>query len=280
MKNTISLFLFLFFTQNLFAQVSSRSIMENMFASINNVETLQFKLKKAERVAGELKYGEQDVKFNRTPKKIYTYIHKPNAGVELLFIEGQNDNKALINPNGFPFINVNLDPYGSNMRKGNHHTIYEVGFDYIGSIMKKIHNDKSLNYDEIFLYKGIVKFDNKDCYQIIIDYKPYSYIEYKVQSGESLVDIAYKNFISDFMILEKNPSIKEYENVKPGQIITIPNAYAQKTILFIDKKTHLPIVQKMYDEKGLYEQYEFFNLALNLEIKQEEFKPNYKEYSF
>jgi hypothetical protein len=251
-----------------------------MFASIEKVETLQFKLKKAERVNGELKYGEQDVKFNRSPRKIYTYIHKPNKGVELLFLEGHNQNKAFINPNGFPYINVNLDPYGSNMRKGNHHTVYEVGFDYIGSIMKKIHTETTRNYEEIFIYKGIVNFDNKECHQVIIDYKPFKYYEYTVKPGETLVDIAYRNHISDFMILEINPELKEYDDVKPGQKITIPNAYAPKTILFIDKTTHLPVVQKMYDEKGLYEQYEFFNLSLNKPLKQEEFKADYKEYNF
>lgn len=280
MKIIVSLFLILTTLHNLPAQHNSKTVMNNMFAAIDMVETLQFKLKKAERVNGELKYGEQDVKFNRSPKKIYTYIHKPNKGVELLFIEGKNQNKAFINPNGFPYINVNLDPYGSNMRKGNHHTVHEVGFDYIGSIMKKITKEQAGNYDQIFIYKGTVNFDNKECHHMVIDYKPFKYYEYTVKPGETLVDIAYKNSISDFMILEKNPEIKEYDNVKAGQKILIPNAYAQKTILYIDKKTHLPIVQKMYDEKGLYEQYEFFNLSLNTEIKQEEFKADYKEYNF
>jgi hypothetical protein len=227
-----------------------------------------------------MKFGEQDVKFIRSPKKIYTYIHAPNKGVELIWINGHNDNKALINPNGFPYINVNLDPYGSNMRKGNHHTVHEVGFDYIGSILSRTYKECKNNPSQFFYYKGDVKFDNKDCYEVHVEYKNFKYQEYTVKAGETLVDIAYRNMISDYMILEKNPQIKSFEGVKAGDKIMIPNAYAQKTILYIDKSTNLPVVQKMYDEKGLYEQYEFYSLVVNKEISLEEFKSDFKEYNF
>jgi outer membrane lipoprotein-sorting protein len=280
MKTLITPLLFLLTITATFSQPNSKTILDNMFTSIADVETLRFKLKKEERVSGEMKLGEQDVKFNRSPKKIYTYIHAPNKGVELIWINGHNDNKALINPNGFPYINVNLDPYGSNMRKGNHHTVHEVGFDYIGSILARTYKECNGNPGQVFSYKGDVKFDNKDCYEVHVDYKNFTYAEYTVKAGENLVDIAYRNMISDYMILEKNPQIKSFDGVKGGDKIIIPNAYAKKTILYIDKSTNLPVVQKMFDEKGLYEQYEFYSLVVNKEIPLEEFKSDYKEYNF
>jgi len=262
------------------AQPSSKTILDNMFVAIENVETLRFKLKKSERVKGEMKDGEQDVKFNRSPKKIYTYIHAPNKGVELIWINGSNDNKALINPNGFPYVNVHLDPYGSNMRKGNHHTVHEVGFDYIGSILARTYKECKNDPNQVFFLKGDVRFDNRDCYELHVDYKNFKYVQYTVKEGETLVDIAYKNMLSDYMILEKNPQIRSFDDVSAGDKIMIPTAYALKTILYIDKATNLPVVQKMYDEKGLYEQYEFYNLVVNKSIPVEEFKSDFREYNF
>jgi outer membrane lipoprotein-sorting protein len=51
-------------------------------------------------------------------------------------------------------------------------------------------------------------------------------------------------------------------------------------VLYIEKATFLPLFQKMYDEKGLFSQYEFYNLELNAPIAPEEFTRNYKGYSF
>jgi len=279
LKKILLIFLVLLYP-NLKAQENSKTIIDKMFVAIDKIETLKFTLKKAERINGEMKYGEQDVKFNRLKKQIYTYIQKPNKGVELLWIAGKNNGHAYINPNGFPFINVKLDPYGSNMRKGNHHTVYEVGFDYISKIISFMRRKTMEDIDNIFLYQGIIKFDNKDCYKVIVDYTPFKYIKYTVLKGESVTDIAYKFFISDYMILKKNKEIKNFGDVKPGQIIIIPNAYARKTVLYIDKNTYLPILQTMYDDIGLFEQYEFYNLQLNPKIAEEEFTKEYKGYHF
>jgi outer membrane lipoprotein-sorting protein len=262
-------------------ELTAREIINNMFSSIEDIQSLKFKLKKKERVEGDLKLGEQDVKFNRSPKKIYTKVIAPNKGVEVLWVEGLNNKKAYVNPNGFPYMTVSLDPYGSSMRNNNHHTVHEVGFDYISSIVKQISQKSSKDFTKIFLYKGDTLFNNKDCYKILIDYTPYEYINYTVKAGENVTDIAYKLFISDYMVLEINEDeVDDYEDVEAGQVIKIPNAYARKTILYIDKKNNLPVIQKMYDEKGLFAQYEFHNLQLNPVITPEEFTKEYKDYNF
>src|SRR5690606_33708599 len=119
---------------------------------------------------------EQDVKFNRKPKKVYTYVHSPNKGVEILYLEGKNSGKAYINPNAFPYMNISLDPYGSIMRKGNHHTVNEVGFDYIKEVVNEIAKDTSLNFEDIFLFEEDAKFNNIDYFKLTIDYKPYKIV--------------------------------------------------------------------------------------------------------
>jgi hypothetical protein len=250
-----------------------------MILATAKVKTLKFKLKKKERIEDEYFAGEQDVKFNKDPKKIYTKMIAPNKGAEVLFIQGQNNNKAVINPNAFPYFTLSLDPYGSSMRNNNHHTVHEVGFDYVTSIISSLVQRADKDFDKYFIYKSDTIFNNRPCYKVLIDYLPYSYYNYTVKQGETVTSIAYKLFVSDYMILQLN-NIDDYDDVDPGDVIKVPNAYAKKTNLYIDKENFLPLIQMMYDEKGLFSQYEFHNLQLNPTFTPEEFTRDYKEYNF
>jgi outer membrane lipoprotein-sorting protein len=101
-----------------------------------------------------------------------------------------------------------------------------------------------------------------------------------VQNGENLVTIAYKLFVSDYMIMSVNSDIDGYYDVKPGQKIKVPNAYARKTFLFIDKETYLPVVQIMYDEKGLFSKYEFTDVKVNPKFSDVDFSKENDQYDF
>jgi uncharacterized protein DUF1571 len=277
----ISLVIGLFFlSATLSLAQQTKKIMGDMLVSIHNVQTLRFHLNKTERIEGVLQKAEQDVKFQHSPRKIYTYIHSPNKGVELLWMEGKNDNQVYINPNAFPYVNLNLDPYGSIVRKGNHHTVFEVGFDYIGDIMDHMIKKSGADFEKYFFYQGEVIFDKRPCYKVFIDYKPFTYVNYTIKANENITDIAYRMFVSDYMILKKNPSVDDYYDVKAGQTIIVPTAYALKTILYIDKETNLPVFQAMYDETGLFSQYEFHGLQLNQKIEDAEFTKEYSKYNF
>ena len=260
--------------------VKPKEVLYKMFASIDHINSLTFKLKKRERVDGKLMFGEQDVKFIRQPKKIYTKILAPNSGVELLYIDGKNDNKAYLNPNGFPYTNLSFSPYSSTLRKGNHHTIHEVGFDYIKAIIENIATKSEKNFDQIFVLEGKVMFDNKWCYKINIDNNTYKQENYIVKKGETLTSIAYKLLLSDYKLLLMNPSIKDYDDVEEGQEIKITTSYAPKTTLYIDAVNFLPLVQIISDEKGIFEQYEFHNLKLDPFIHPDEFTKDYEGYHF
>jgi hypothetical protein len=251
-----------------------------MLTVTEEVETLKFKFKKIERVGGKMMTGEQDVKYQHAPRKTYAYLHSPSKGTEVLWVENENSGKVLVKPTSFPYMSVNLSPFGSIIRKNNHHTVHQIGFDYIAGIIGNIAGKSGKNFQQYFLYQGEIKFEGRDCYKILIDYTPYQYIEYTVQPGENLTMIARKLFVSDYMIKEINMGVDDYDDVKAGQWIKVPNAYARKTVLYIDKENYLPLVQKMYDENGLFAHYEFHNLELNPSIKEEEFSRGYKDYNF
>ena len=65
-----------------------------------------------------------------------------------------------------------------------------------------------------------------------------------------------------------------------GQVIQIPNVYAKKNILYIDKKLKLPVRMEMYDDKGFFERYEISQIEVNPVIPPEEFSENYKDYGY
>lgn len=258
-------------------KTTARQIINNMISAINNMQTITYDLDLSERINGKMTDAKSRVKLNVNPRKIYVYI--PKMGAELLWISNTNSGDALVNPNAFPFINLNLDPVGGLLRSGQHHTLHELGFSYFSKIIAGYVSKAGNNFDEFFSYLGDVTWDNRECYKIYIENPDFKYFTYTPQKGENLILIARKFNVSEHMLMEKN-GLKDYGTVKEGRQIIVPNSYAQKTILYIDKQNYLPIYQKIYDEKGLYESYEYHNVKYNTVISPEEFTKEYKGYNF
>ena len=82
------------------------------------------------------------------------------------------------------------------------------------------------------------------------------------------------------MIIERNPGLSLYDKLNAGSVIKIPNDYAARIELLIDQIEHLPVVIKIYDDHGLFEQYEYKNLITNLQWDKDEFKQSCKRYNF
>ena len=255
---------------------SCKQILENTIASVEKIQTLKFHLKCNERFKGKLISTESRVKLNRSPRKIYIYLKGP----ELLWGEGANDAKALVNPHGFPYMNLNLDPLGSIMRENQHHTVHEMGFEYFADIIKHSINISGDKFDTFFKCAGTLTWDAHECYLVTAEYPDFNHVDYKMKRGETVYSIARKLMVSDYMILEINPDINHYNHGKEGQIIKVPNVYGKKLILYIDKELLIPRVIKVYDDKGLYESYEYHDLQLNPKITDDEFTKEYKEYGF
>lgn len=259
---------------------TAKSILLKMLTAMDNVKTARYNLKKQERIGNKLLESEMNAKLQVTPYKVYVKNVKPNPGSEVLFAKDENNGEALVNPNAFPYVNLNLDPNGSILRKDQHHTINDLGFNYIGNMLKsQIKKDEEKFYSCLSL-EGEVEWNSKKMYKLVIDNKYFTYLHHTVQKGESIVSIAHKLNVADYMIQEINPSLTATEILKPGSTIKVPNSYARKIIFYIEKQNYLPLVQIIYDDKGLFEKYELFNFVLNPVIKQEEFTSKYKDYKF
>ena len=98
--------------------------------------------------------------------------------------------------------------------------------------------------------------------------------------GEDLNAIAKKLNINEYSILMLNKNIDFYDDVEPGQEIMVPTSYAKRMTLLIDAEYMLPMVTRVYDDKGLYEQYAYRKFILNPVFEEDEFTSDYKHYKF
>ncbi len=255
---------------------NSREILNNVLESIGKIKTMRYNLQCSERIKGKMQHTESQVKLQISPRKLYLSLKGP----EVLWLEGTNDGDALINPGAFPYMNLNLDPFGSLMRKDQHHTIHEMGLHYLAEILKDGIKRAGDKFDKYFVVLGEEKYDGRDCYKLSIAFPDYTWKTYTIKKDETITSIARKLHVSEYMILEKNSEVAWFNDVKTGQVIQVPDAYAKLTILLIDKTLLLPVNNKVFDDKGLFETYEYYNLQINPPISSEEFTKEYKDYNF
>jgi hypothetical protein len=258
--------------------VSCREIIEQMLDSIKIIKTQRYDVKSTERVGEHILFAESKIKINSNPKKIY--FNSPKKGIEVLWVQGQNNNNAVVHSGSIPLMNFNLDPYGSLMRKDQHHTIFDLGFHYIGITIANTIVKAPKDFDKHFLYAGTIIFENHDCHQIVINYPEYKYIEYVTGKGETVTSISQKLNTSDFKIRYSNDLSSYFGEIKAGKKLLIPTPYSNKAILYIDKKTSIPLSIKIYDENGLFESYDFSNVIINKPFQENEFTKSYKDYGF
>lgn len=257
--------------------INTKELLLKMVKSIKEVQGLKYSLKITERGKKGYNHYESSVKLIRKPRQLYIYI----KGIEVLWTQGTNDKKALVKPNSFPYINLNLDPMGNLMRQDQHHTINEMGFDYFGSIIEYVILKFGDKLEDGVKYDGEERYNNRPCHKITINNKDFAQTTDTVGASENLTSIARKLFVAEYMIVEMNPKLKDYFDIlTPGQVIKVPNYYAKTVILYIDQFYNLPIGVKVYDDKGLFEEYNYHFLQVNPKFDEKEFTRDYKDYKF
>ena len=258
-------------------ELTCNEIVTKSLKSIKEIKGLKYHLKITERGKKGFNSYESHVKFNRNPRQIYLYI----KGIELLWLQGKNNGKALVKPNAFPYFNLNLDPMGNLMRQDQHHTLNEMGYDYFAAIIEYNKYKIGDKFDEYFKLIGEEKINYRNCYKVVIDNKDFGYTDQTIGEHESITTIDRKFFIAEYMILEKNPKFKDYfDLLKKGQVIKIPTWYCKSVVLYIDKQYFLPISLTILDDKGLFEEYNYQSLIVNPTFEESEFTKEHKDYKF
>jgi len=271
------LYLSLAFTfQHLQAQ-STIAYFDNMVESISSINTLEYELHSRELIDDKIFYTHSRVKLQKEPFCFYNYIIKPDIGVEILFTH--KNKYAFINPNGFPFINLKLDPSGKLIRRNQHHTLFDAGFDSFKNIVLSVLELLKASPDKYIINLGVKQINNIECQVLKVVNPDFSFSRYIVQKGEDVESIAKKFNLSSYLILVEN-NLSFYNDITLGDKILIPNSYGEQFEIWIDLQSSLPIVQKIFVNNKLFEYYEFEKIVVNPEFSIDEFDKSNAEYNF
>ncbi len=247
---------------------SEEAVISNVLKRIAVLNKVSYELNNSERVNGKMLSGKQFINFEVNTHRCHIYMISPNKGGELVFVKGENNNKAYYKPNSFPYVSVSLDPLGPVMRKNNHHTIFELGFRPIANIITAATNKTKYNVKRV----EDVIWNQMSCYHLVIEANNKSEINYKVKKSETIRSIANDLKINEYRIVELNSNLNNFDSkLIENQFIKVPESYADRIDLYINKANFLPVFQQFKDKNGLFEQYEYKNIKINPEFNPNEF---------
>lgn len=252
----------------------------SMIARIKSLKTLQCTFESQERVLGKTFNEKNHFKINISPFKTYFKQDFPEAGLEGLYINGENDNKTKINPNAFPWITLNLDPEGELMMKNHHHPIFHAGYSYVAQVLEMLIKKYQDKTDQLIVNKGTITYQGQEVIVLDCNNPFYKIQSIAIQKPETPYNIGKRLHINYYSILEENPGLKAFSEVPAGKTIKIPSDYASKMLIYLHKTQLYPVYIKISDPKGVFEEYKFTNVVLNPVFKPEDFQATNPKYNF
>ena len=238
---------------------------------------MSYIMTKIERIEGEMVTQVSYSKLNRHPLKVYVRQKYPNDGMEALFTGGE---KVLINPNGFPWFNIRLSPLGNLARENQHHTILESGYDHVMKVLEHIITKYEHTETQMLAIEKDTVWDQRPVWKLKLRNPYYEVGKYEMQKNETVMQVARREMLSEYWLVEQNKVLKTCNDVKPGAIINMPNDYAPSMELYIDKERYVPMVMKIYDNQGLFEHYSYSDVTIDPVFEDEEFHRDYPGYGF
>lgn len=248
-----------------------------MYDTIKNIKTTHLKVVSIERIENKFTKAIAEIKLQTQPRKVY--FNNKDKKVEILYDAELSKTKALVKVHSFPYMTLNLDPTGNIMRKNQHYTINELGFAFIGkSIALTLSKDKDgLNN---FVYHGKHVKNGYNCHMLEYKNESYSYVNYTVVDKETASSLASKLCVNDYLLRNKNDLLNDFGYLKKGTVLSVPNLYCKRAVLYIDEKLMVPVSINLYDDAGLFECYEYTEVQLNKLFKPDEFDRSFKDYGF
>jgi hypothetical protein len=259
---------------------SVRSVLDKMYQGIGSSNVLSYDMTSSERIGSKMVTKNMAFRLQISPRKVY--MKDKDSGVELLYVAGWNSNQPFINPNGFPYVNVSLDLNSSRVRADGHHPVTHAGFSYLYTQVKNTEkliaqNNKKL--EDIIKVVGDFTWNGRSCTKLVLENPDFKFISYTCTQSETLFSLCERINVSEYMVMEKN-NMGYGAKVNKGTILQIPNAFAKKVELYIDKANGLPIYQLVYDDKGVFEKFEFKNVKINPTFDSKEWTTQCASYGF
>ena len=269
----------LFFSSVAFGQDAGQ-ITRDMFSMVKSIKYLRYNCESNERVWGKMKFENSDFKLSVQPFKIYVFQNVPRKGVECLYVTGVNGGKAKVNPNAFPWISLNLGVENDIMLEDRHHSIFDAGFLYTASLLEILLNKYTAQLDKCLLFNGIEKVSGSECYHLTFSNPNYKLTLYTTAQNETPVSIAKKLHINFYSIIENNKGLTPSGVIKPNTRLIVSNDYASKMEVYVHKEKMYPVHIKVYDAKGLFEEYKFLRVEINPTLLDIDFSATNPKYKF
>lgn len=258
------------------APITTEQLTHRMGTAIEGLKYLRCTVKAQERIEGSIHQARSIMKIGYKPLRIYI---KNQKGVEVLWVAGQNNGDAWVNPAAFPYVTLNLDPNAKLMRSNQHHTVLQAGFGTISDLMETTGLRQDLSFSRSFKYVGDSTVQGKTNHVLRSDYPQFRYVSYKAGRNETIGSVAERFGCGEYRIIERN-NLTIGDKIPEGKVLQVPNAYGRRTIICVDPKTYLPTVVQVNDDKGLFEKFDFSDVVPNQPIPAEEFSKTNKGYKF
>ena len=256
------------------APVTTAQLLTRLTAAVDNLRTLRLSIAARERIGSKYMPAFSTAKINTSPLRLYL---KNQAGVEVLYATGENSGDAWVYPGSFPYVTLSLDPLGSMMRRNQHHTALQIGFGVITGLLQANDQQADQAYLRSFRYVGDSLFQRRACYVLRSDFPRFRYVATRARLHDTPATVAARFGCGEYRVLERN-HLSPSDHLTEGQALQVPNAYGSCTVVLVDPQSFLPASVSVFDDRGLYERYEFSNVVANQPIAPAEFTKGYKDY--
>ncbi|MEO1436416.1 MAG: DUF1571 domain-containing protein [Bacteroidota bacterium] len=253
--------------------------LEKMCKQIESIDQAEFEIRSEERIGQKMVVSTVKARMNTEPFKVYLLCINPNKGVEILYNSSEYGSKAVVNPNGFPYVNINMSPNAAKMRKDKHHSILSLGFHNGGKLIRHVIKMNKQSKSCQITDNGIKTINGIEHRVIEIYNADFGFEPITLERGLTASQVASKYNVSEYLIREKN-KLKGFGTIKSGTTLMIPNHFAKRITLFVDTNLMLPVIQEMEDEQGVFERYEYSNIRVNPQFSETIFQKNCPEYNF
>lgn len=256
-------------------------VLERMFDSVYALKHVKFEMLAKERIDGEMLKSHSLGVVQYEPRKIFIRGLDAEKVLlnEILYVADENDGKALISPNGFPYFNLNLDPLGSTMRNNHHLTILEAGGRYLVDMLRLglevyLHNGDEIS-DRFTLYR-----EKEGEIKLVLNNPDYEIISYKVDRKQSVREFCFTHGIPEYKMVEINAEVEISDELKKDQEIKIPNLYAKKFELILRESDYVPLQVRIFDDQGLFAEYKYLEFNTDPIINNQTFSSDNPAYTF
>lgn len=239
-------------------------ILEKMHSHLEGIDAHSYRLELLERrMGGEMHRGEMKIFAQEQPIKIQLEMLKPTEGAMIEY-DANEKGIAVVTPRKWlPAIKFRQDIHSKLLRPG-HYAIDETRLTYIDEIIRKtegVFRQRGI-YTQGLAYQGTNLINGKTSHCIAFEDDAYHIQTYTAKAEEKLLDLAKQKLIPPYKIRELNPFLKDYNDLPAGKALQLPSSYAKRTVLYVSAKSYLPNRLEVYDEKGLFERFDFYEVKI------------------